>query len=403
MRVVLFTGKGGVGKTTTAASYAVAAARAGVRTLVLSTDTAHSLGDALGLRLPDAQAVSVEPGLDALQVSARTSVEASWRAVQEWLLGVLDALGLDPVVAEELSSLPGADELAALSALRTHVAAGQHDLVVVDCAPTAETLRLLALPEILAWHLERLLPLQRSIVSALRPAVKAAVGVPLPSPQVLAAIRSWHAQMRDVAAVLTSPTSSVRLVLTPETVVIAEARRMLTSLSLYGYAVDGVVVNRLLPTGTDPWVASWNAAQAVGVEQVRESFAGIPVIVAPYLAAEPVGVDALAELAARTDTTALGDRGFTDPVEPAGLRVEPVSGGYVLRLALPNATSTDVDLSRRDDDLLVDVGGHHRVVTLPSVLRRCLVRGASVRDGVLVVRFVPDEEVWLRDRPAAEA
>ena len=403
MRIILFTGKGGVGKTTTAASYAVHAARAGVRTLVLSTDVAHSLGDALGLPLPDGSVVSVADGLDALQVSARTSVEASWRDVQEWLLGVLDALGLDPVVAEELTSLPGADELAALSALRTHVSAGRHDLVVVDCAPTAETLRLLALPEILAWHLERLLPLQRSVVSALRPAVRAAVGVPLPPPEVLEAIRTWHAQMRDVATVLTSPQTSVRLVLTPETVVIAEARRMLTSLSLYGYAVDAVVVNRLLPAGTDPWVASWNTAQALGVEQVRESFAGIPVLVAPYLAAEPVGVDALAELAARTDTTALGDRGITDPVEPAGLRVELTEGGYRLRLPLPHATSTDVALSRRDDDLLVDVGGHHRVVTLPSVLRRCVVRGASVREGVLVVRFVPDEEVWPRDRWTAEA
>ncbi|MEO7070447.1 MAG: ArsA family ATPase [Nostocoides sp.] len=402
MRVILFTGKGGVGKTTTAASYAVHAARAGVRTLVLSTDAAHSLGDALGVRLPDGEVVAIEAGMDALQVSARTSVEASWRDVQDWLLGVLDALGLDPVVAEELTSLPGADELAALSAVRTHVAGAQHDLVVVDCAPTAETLRLLALPEILAWHLERLLPLQRTFVSALRPAVKAAIGVPLPSPQVLAAIRSWHAQMRDVATVLTSAQASVRLVLTPEAVVIAEARRMLTSLSLYGYAVDAVVVNRLLPTGSDPWVASWNTAQAQGIEQVRESFDGIPILIAPYLAGEPVGVAALADLAERTDTSELGDRGITDPVEPAGLRVEQSSDGYVLRLPLPHATSTDVALSRRDDDLLVDVGGHHRVVTLPSVLRRCVVRGASVREGVLVVRFVPDEEVWPRDRRTAD-
>ncbi|WP_162233107.1 ArsA-related P-loop ATPase, partial [Nostocoides japonicum] len=227
----------------------------------------------------------------------------------------------------------------------------------------------------------------------------AAVGVPLPPPEVGAAAHAWRERMREVSAVLTSPAASVRLVLTPESVVIAEARRTLTSLSLYGYAVDAVVVNRLLPAGgADPWRAGWNAAQAHGLARVRESFSGIPVLTVPYLPAEPVGIAALAALADATDDSELAGRAPTDPAPGGGMAVERTRTGFSLRLPLPFATSTDVGLRRRDDDLLVDVGPHHRIVTLPSALRRCVVTGASVREGVLTVTFVPDEEVWPRDR-----
>jgi arsenite-transporting ATPase len=191
MRVILFTGKGGVGKTTTAAATAVHAARAGVKTLVMSTDAAHSLGDALGVALGGSSSgspVDVEPGLSALQVSPPHLLGESWRVVQDYLLAVLDTVGVDPVVAEELTRLPGAEEIAALLELRSQVESGAWDLVVVDCAPTTETLRLLALPEALAWHLERLLPAQRGLIRTLRPAAAAAAGVPLPDPGVVEAV-----------------------------------------------------------------------------------------------------------------------------------------------------------------------------------------------------------------------
>src|SRR3954469_5816857 len=230
MRVLLFTGKGGVGKTTTAAETAVHAARAGTKTLVMSTDAAHSLGDALDVDLTPARGGEqpvreVEPGLYALQVSASTSARTSWQTVRSYVHGLLDSLGVDPVVGEELTSLPGAEEVAALLELRAQVESGPWDLVVVDCAPTAETLRLLALPEALAWHLERLLPAQRGLIRTLRPAAAAAAGVPLPGPGVVEAVTGWHRQMRAVHRILTGDRTSVRLVLTPERVVIAESRR----------------------------------------------------------------------------------------------------------------------------------------------------------------------------------
>lgn len=420
MRVVLFTGKGGVGKTTTAAATAVQAARSGIKTLVMSTDAAHSLGDALGVVLVTARddpdpVVEIEPGLSALQLSPTHSVRRSWRVVQDYLLTVFKGLGIDPVVAEELTGLPGAEELVALLELRTQVESGPWDLVVVDCAPTAETLRLLALPEALAWHLERLIPAQRGFLRALRPAAAAATGLPLPGVQVLETLRQWHEAMLEIQSILAAETTSVRLVLTPERVVIAESRRTLTSLRLYGLNVDQVVVNRVFPDASSPevslavnpaevscaepdqgstqtaWLAGWNEAQRRGLSEVRRSFDPLPIVIAPYLAHEPVGTDALEALA----LARIGEIGDVLTTAPAqGMSVRPEDGGFLLTLPLPLVTAAQVDLKRRDDELLVSVADHRRVLSLPSVLRRCVVTGAVVRDATLRVRFVPDELVW---------
>lgn len=410
MRVILFTGKGGVGKTTTAAATAVQAARAGIKTLVMSTDAAHSLGDALGVELVTAPenpdpVVEIEPGLSALQLSASHSVRRSWRSVQDYLLTVFKGLGIDPVVADELTELPGADELVALLELQAQVESGPWDLVVVDCAPTAETLRLLALPEALAWHLEKLIPAQRGLLRALRPAAAAAAGLPLPGIQVLETLRRWQESLLEIQSLLASESTSVRLVLTPERVVIAESRRTLTSLRLYGLTVDQVVVNRVFPDvttlgaevgpgqGSPPaaWLAGWNEAQQRGLIEVQHSFDPLPIVIAPYLAREPVGADALAALArARTGET-IGVL-MTPPTQM--MTVQPIGGGYLLTLPLPLVTAAEVDLKRRDDELLVSVADHRRVLSLPSVLRRCVVTGAVVRDATLRVRFVPDEKLW---------
>jgi len=411
VRVVLFTGKGGVGKTTTAAATAVSAARAGIKTLVMSTDAAHSLGDALGVCLATARddsdpVVEIEPGLCALQLSPTHSVRRSWRSVQDYLLTVFKGLGIDPVVADELTQLPGAEEIVALLELRTQVESGPWDLVVVDCAPTAETLRLLALPEALAWHLDRLVPAQRGLLRALRPAASAATGLPLPGQQVLETLRQWQESLLEIQGILAAETTSVRLVLTPERVVVAESRRTLTSLRLYGLTVDQVVVNRVFPDAASPagdcpaqdpaaaqnaWLAGWNVAQKRGLSEVRRSFEPLPIVISPYLSEEPVGTDALAALAgARTGE--VGDLLAAVPAQ--GMSVRPENGGFLLTLPLPLVTAAEVDLKRRDDELLVSVAGHRRVMSLPSVLRRCVVTGAVVRNGTLRVRFAPDEGLW---------
>src|SRR5947199_3174658 len=298
MRVLLFTGKGGVGKTTTSAATAVHAARRGLKTLVLSTDPAHSLADAFGVELRH-DPTEIEAGLYGQQVDTQRAFEDSWREVQQYLRDVLEQGGVDPLEAEELTVLPGADEVLALLELRAQVESGRWDVVVVDCAPTAETLRLLALPGALGWYMDRVFPRERRVVRTLRPVLSQLAGLPMPPDKVFAAVERLHAELSDVRDLLVDPTTtSVRLVLTPESVVVAEARRTLTSLSLYGYRVDGVVANRVIPTGgADPWMQGWVAAQRRQLDGIASSFGSLPVWISAYQPAEPVGVEPLASLA----------------------------------------------------------------------------------------------------------
>src|SRR3954470_13477555 len=218
MRIILFTGKGGVGKTTAAAGTAALAARAGRRTLVLSTDAAHSLADAFGVPI-GGEPTEVSANLHVQQVDAQRRFEQSWLEIQDYLLSVLDAAGVDPMRAEELTVVPGAEEVLALLELRRQVRSGEWEVVVVDCAPTAETLRLLALPEALRWYIDRVLPAERRVVKALRPVLSRATGVPMPGDSVFDAIEQLHADLADVHDLLTAKEASVRLVLTPENVV----------------------------------------------------------------------------------------------------------------------------------------------------------------------------------------
>ncbi|MCW2543380.1 MAG: ArsA family ATPase, partial [Frankiales bacterium] len=235
MRVLLFTGKGGVGKTTTAAATALLAASRGLKTLVLSTDPAHSLADAFGVALGP-EPTFVDTGLDGMQVDSQGAFERSWREVQTYLRAVLERAGVDALQADELTVLPGAEEVLALLELRHQVASGRYDLVVVDCAPTGETLRLLALPEALRWYVEKAFPAHRRALRAVRPLLSRVTQVP--DGGVFEAVARLHRELAEVREILTAPTTSVRVVLTPEAVVVAEARRTLTSLALYGYRVD---------------------------------------------------------------------------------------------------------------------------------------------------------------------
>jgi arsenite-transporting ATPase len=392
VRVLLFTGKGGVGKTTASAATAALAASRGRKTLVLSTDPAHSLADALGVPL-GAEPTEVDTGLYAMQVDAQRAFERTWREVQKYLLVVLERAGVDALQAEELTVLPGAEEVLALLELRNQVASGRWDLVVVDCAPTGETLRLLALPEALNWYVEKVFPAHRRAMRAMRPLLSRVAGPAVPADSVFDAVERLHRELGDVRRVLTEPSTSVRLVLTPEAVVVAEARRTLTSLALYGYRVDGLVANRVFPGGSS-WQDGWVAAQAAQLASVRADVAPLPVLESSYRPAEPVGLEALVSLGEdlygeadpAADAVAAGDL----------LDLERTSDGFMLSLALPLARREDIELSRSGDELVVTVAGHRRVLALPSALRRCVVAGATLAAGRLAIRFEPDPDVWMR-------
>ncbi len=384
-RILLFTGKGGVGKTTTAAATALCCADAGLRTIVLSTDPAHSLADAFDVPLgPIVSPITTT--LSGQQLDAQERMEESWHEIQGWLKEVFAWAGVDGLEAEELSVIPGLDEVFALADIKHHATSGEWDVVVVDCAPTAETIRFLSLPEVLARYMERLFPVGRQVNKVVSPLLSRVTSLPMASDDVFAAVRRFYDRLEGVRELLTDPArASVRLVVNPERMVIAEARRTYTYLSLFGYRVDAVVANRLLPDSvSDPWFERWKALHLEHLKTIEEGFAPLPVLKAELAPAELVGLDALRGFGAAL----YGDR---DPAallhEGQPLRVHRRNGRTTLSLDLPFADRDDLELGRRGDELLVRVGPYRRAVTLPDSLRTKAVRDASLKQGTLKVVF----------------
>ena len=389
MRILLFTGKGGVGKTTTAAATALRCADAGLRTIVLSTDPAHSLADAFGVDLGD-HPVEIVEGLFGQQLDAQARMEDTWVEIQAWLRDVFQWAGVDAIEAEELSVIPGLDEIFSLSDIKGYAASGEWDVVVVDCAPTAETLRLLSLPEILRWYMDRVFPMSRKVNRVVSPLLGRVAGLPTPGDEVFGSAARFYERLDGVRELLTDAAiTSVRLVVNPERLVVAEARRTHTYLSLFGYRVDAVVANRLLPDAVeDPWFAAWRDRHAEHLAAIEDGFAPLPILRAELAGDELVGVDALRGFAA-----SLYEELDPSAVLHAGEPMQVVRKGtsYEMILELPFADKDDLELGRRDDELLIRVGSHRRAMLLPDSLRRRPVGAASLRDGKLRVTFAGDD------------
>ena len=388
MRVMLYTGKGGVGKTTISAATAVRCAQLGYRTVVLSTDLAHSLSDSFDRKLGP-EPVLLADNLWAQESDIYYNLDLYWKTVQKWINALFAWRGVDEMVAEELAVLPGMDELANLLWIDTHRKSGQFDVMIVDCAPTGETLRLLSFPEIARWWVEKLLPVHRRMANVLRPVLRTWTGMPLPSNEVYDSVQDLFFQLDDMHVTLVdSDTTTVRLVLNPERMVIKEAQRTYTYLNLFGYPTDLVVCNRLLPSGvTDPYFAEWKASQTIYRQQVEESFAPLPIVDVPLFGKEIVGIDALEELAAAVygegDPAEIRYRGRT-------VTTEQVNGEYLLKLRVPFTAKDDVHLLTSGDELVVHVGNQKRNVTLPRALVGLETRGAKLEGDTLVIRFAKD-------------
>lgn len=385
MRILLFTGKGGVGKTSVAAATALHAASRGLRTLVLSTDPAHSLADALDEPL-GSEPSAVVPHLWGQQLDATERLEEAWGDVQTWLADVLDWAGAGTVEADELAVLPGLDEVFSLADLKDHATSGAWDVIVVDCGPTAETIRLLSLPEILRWYMERVLPVERSVTKLLRPVVQRVTDLPLAGDSVFASAARFYDRLDGVRELLTDPAvTSVRLVVNPERIVLAEARRTATYLALFGYRLDAVIANRLLPEGiTDPWFKAWQDTHAGHLASIEDEFDPLPVLRAELANEELVGI---ARLSAFAEHLYAG----VDPLavlHDGELLVLHADGAQrVLEIPLPFIDRDELEVGRSDHDLLVRVGPHRRAICLPDSLRGRPVAGADLADDRLRVRF----------------
>jgi arsenite/tail-anchored protein-transporting ATPase len=386
MRIILYTGKGGVGKTSMTAATAVRCADLGLKTIAISTDVAHSLSDSFGVDLSGGEPRNLESNLWAQETNTAHAMQVHWDTVRSWVASMLAWRGVDEILADEMAILPGMDELASLLYIAQYYDSSDYDVILVDCAPTGETLRLLSLPDILKWWMERMFPIGRAAIGILRPVVKPLLGIPMPGEEVFNAQRQLFEQISRMHSILSNPDiSSIRLVVNAEKMVIQEAKRTFTYLNLYGYFTDLVVCNRLIPDSVvDPYFAKWKQVQAGYRETIEQSFSPIPVLNVPLFDHEMVGVSNLRDMG----TVLFGDK---DPSQifyrgHTQTTVEK-DGVYVMTLVLPFIQKSDVSLVRKGDELLVQVGQYRRNITLPHALLDMTVQGAKLENELLKISF----------------
>jgi arsenite-transporting ATPase len=398
-RTILYTGKGGVGKTSVAAATALAIARSGLRTIVLSTDPAHSLSDSLEAVLGPAP-VQVADNLWGQEVQAEAEMERHWHAVQRWLGSVLSDRGVDRILAEELTVPPGMDEIFSLLQLKRYHESGEFDVIVVDCAPTGETLRLLSFPEVARWWLEKVFPWEKRLVTAARPLARTVLDLPLPGNDVLTEVQRLVRNLIDMSEILRDRSrASIRLVMNPERMVIKEAQRTFTYLNLYGYLTDAVVVNRVFPDAVEGgYFAAWRDVQRQQVELVEQAFAPVPVLKAPFFEQEVIGPAMLERL---------GEEVFSGrPAQSLlyrDLSQELVmhDGTAQLILKIPFVEKAEIELKKVALELIVRVGGHKRNILLPSALASYRPKEAKFEGGALTVRFEKEADSTREDETAA--
>jgi arsenite-transporting ATPase len=395
-RIILYTGKGGVGKTSVAAATARRCASAGLRTVVLSTDPAHSLSDSLDIPL-GAEPTPVCERLWGQEVQAQREMEVHWGAVQKWLGQVIADRGVMDVAAEELTVPPGMDELFSLLQIKRHHQSGEFDAVIVDCAPTGETLRLLSFPEIARWWLEKVFPWERRMVAAARPWARTLLDLELPSQEVFADVHRLVENLIAMNEILRDrATATIRLVMNPDRMVIVEAQRTFTYLNLYGYLTDAVIVNRVFPDDVDGYFGGWRERQQEHLRLVEGGFAPVPVLTARYFDEEVIGERMLDRLAGE-----LFAEHRPEAVLHTELAHDVVSGNgrTVLRLRMPFAERGDVSLKKVGPELVVTVGHEKRTIILPSALARRRPSGAKLEGGSLEVSFEDDRSPRAEPQP----
>ncbi len=384
-RVILYTGKGGVGKTSIAAATGLRCAELGLRTIVVSTDAAHSLSDSLDLDIGP-EPISLVPNFWAQEIDVLHQMGKHWKNVQEYLATLFSWRGMDEVIAEEVAIIPGMEELASLLQIIYLQESGDYDVVIVDMAPTGETLRFLAFPEAANWYLERIFPLQRQAMRLARPLLRTITDMPMPDDKMFDAVSTLMEDMSRMRGMLANPDiSSVRVVLNPDKMVIKEAQRTLTYVTLYGFPIDAVVCNRVIPEEVmDPYFDEWKRSQTENLQFIEEAFSPIPLFQVPMFPREVVGLDMLRRSAAAafgdSDPSQVFHRGRLYEVTKAG-------GRYRLALSLPLTSREAIDLTRKREELIIRIGSHKHNLMLPDSLARLPVQGARYEGDALVITF----------------
>lgn len=390
MRVIVHTGKGGVGKTSISAATALRCAEMGLKTIVISTDTAHSLADSLDTTIGP-EPVQIYPNLWAQEVDARYSMDKYWGRIQKYMVALFSQQGVQDIVAEEVTILPGLEEGAHLLWINKYVEDGDFDVLIVDAAPTAETLRLLSLPDVTRWWFERILTITRGAVKLLRPIGKlVGRGETLPDDDAWTQVQDLFKTLDRVRDLLADPSiSSMRLVVNPEKMVIKETQRTYTYLNLYGYATDAIFCNRIIPDEvTDPYFSMAKDNQKKNLELISEAFGQLPLFKAPLFGSEVVGLDMLRKLGqALYGDRSPADRMFDGKTHSIETQAD---GTYKLSVPLPFADKSDMDIYRSRDELTLRVGPYRRNIVLPYALWDLEIADARFEQSTLSIRFGGD-------------
>jgi arsenite-transporting ATPase len=386
MRILLYTGKGGVGKTSVAAASALRCARLGYRTIILSTDAAHSLGDSFDISLGP-EPTPVTDNLWGQECDISHNLDKHWGTVQKWVESLLRWQGVESMVAEEIAVLPGMEELANLLWINQHYEQSEYEVIIVDCAPSAETFRLLSFPDVARWWIDKLLPLERTVARVARPFMRAVTNIPIPEDAVFAAVDDLVNYLEKLQTLLSNrDLSSVRLVLNLEKMVIKESQRNFTYLALYDHSADAVIVNRVIPDSvTDPFLETWRRLQAEHLKTVHEIFAPVPILEVPLFSGEVLGLPMLEKMA----EALFGDR---DPTEfmhrGRAFHIDQTDDGCDVVIPAPQIEKADIDLIRTGDELVVRMGSMKRHIVLPRSMMRFQHTTARLEDSSLRVHFV---------------
>jgi len=384
-RTILYTGKGGVGKTSVAAATARRCAASGLRTIVLSTDPAHSLSDSLDAEL-GSEPTPCGDRLWGQEVQAQDEMEKHWESVSDWLGQLLAEHGVDQISAEELTVPPGMDELFSLLQIKRHHEENQYDAIIVDCAPTGETLRLLSFPDVCTWWLEKVFPWEKRLMAAARPFARTLLDIPLPSDAVMDDVQQLARNLVEMNTILRDrSTTTIRLVMNPDRMVVREAMRTFTYLNLYGYLTDAVVVNRVFPDeAADGYFAGWAENHKRQMELVRSAFAPVPILTAPYFEQEVIGPAMLDRLGG----VLFGEREAQAVLfDQLTQEITTNNGTAQLRVALPFAEKAEIGLKKIGMEVVVRVGTQKRTIVLPQALAAYRPSGARFEDGALNVTF----------------
>ena len=391
MRIILYTGKGGVGKTSIAAMTAILSAKEGKKTLVMSTDPAHSLGDSFDINL-SSEPCELSENLWAMEIDSNTELQKGWGIIQNYIKELVSTSELDSFKADELITIPGLEDLLSLIRILDFYKNNSYDVIIIDCAPTGETLSLLSYPEMMNWWMEKLFPIQRKAAKMLKPIAKPVLGISLPEKEVFDEIQKLYDNLNEIKSVFCDrETTSIRIVVNPEKMVIKEAQRSFTYLNIFNFNVDCIIVNKIMPDNvSDSYFGAWKEIQSKYINTIKESFSPLPIYYAPLMENEVVGMEMLNKF---------GNVVFKDENVSEikfNFKTQEISkdeNGYMLSVYMPFVEKQDVSLSQKGDELLIKIGSFKRSITLPRTLINSPVKSAKFEDNTLIIIFGGEKNV----------